>query len=114
MISYQKNLFTQYTVLDKQLEKTFYNKIKEINNHGTNSYRKNNSYTSCREQAVMLPRYLGIEAITAESFAHIHLANLVNFGILPLIFANYEDKNNFSQGQMITIDLYKILKKTSS
>lgn len=54
---------------------------------------------SSREHAALVPMYLGIKAVIAKSFARIHHANLVNFGIIPLIFANegdYElvDKND--------------------
>jgi len=49
---------------------------------------------SSREHAAMAPMYLGIRAVVAKSFARIHRANLINFGILPLVFAdprNYDD-----------------------
>lgn len=43
---------------------------------------------SSREHAAIAPRYLGVQAVIARSFARIHRANLVNFGIVPLIFDN--------------------------
>ena len=46
---------------------------------------------SSREHAALAPRHLGIRAVIACSFARIHRANLVNFGILPLIFVNPDD-----------------------
>ncbi|MBM3335995.1 aconitate hydratase, partial [Candidatus Sumerlaeota bacterium] len=49
---------------------------------------------SSREHAALAPMYLGIRAVIAKSFARIHRANLINFGILPLVFAdpkNYDD-----------------------
>ncbi|MBR0576035.1 aconitate hydratase [Proteiniclasticum sp. BAD-10] len=46
---------------------------------------------SSREQAAIIPRYLGIQAILAKSFARLHLANLVNWGVLPLIFQKDQD-----------------------
>ncbi len=46
---------------------------------------------SSREHAALAPRYLGIRAVIAKSFARIHLANLINFGILPLTFADPAD-----------------------
>jgi len=49
---------------------------------------------SSREHAAMAPMYLGVRAVFAKSFARIHRANLINFGILPLVFAdprNYDD-----------------------
>ncbi len=46
---------------------------------------------SSREHAALAPRYLGVRVKIAKSFARIHKANLCNFGILPLTFANPED-----------------------
>lgn len=46
---------------------------------------------SSREHAALVPLYLGIKAVFAKSFARIHKANLINSGILPLVFANPED-----------------------
>lgn len=46
---------------------------------------------SSREHAALAPRYLGVRAVIAKSFARIHLANLCNYGILPLLFSNAED-----------------------
>ena len=53
---------------------------------------------SSREHAALAPRYLGIRAKIVKSFARIHKANLVNFGILPLIFKDPADYDLFSQG----------------
>lgn len=53
---------------------------------------------SSREHAAMVPLYLGVRAVIAKSFARIHIANLINFGILPLTFANPEDYDNLEQG----------------
>ncbi|CUH95997.1 hypothetical protein P22_2085 [Propionispora sp. 2/2-37] len=46
---------------------------------------------SSREHAALAPLYLGIKAVIAQSFARIHRANLINFGILPLLFADAAD-----------------------
>ena len=43
---------------------------------------------SSREHASMCPMYLGVKAVVAKSFERIHSANLVNFGVLPLVFRN--------------------------
>jgi aconitate hydratase len=58
---------------------------------------------SSREHAAIAPRYLGIRAKLVKSFARIHKANLINFGILPLTFANPEDYEVLSQGDKIRI-----------
>jgi aconitate hydratase len=58
---------------------------------------------SSREHAALAPRYLGVRAKIAKSFARIHKANLVNFGILPLVFADPKDYGSIEQGGRITI-----------
>ena len=59
---------------------------------------------SSREQAVMVPRYLGVKAVIAKSFARLHLANIVNWGLLPLTFVNSDDYSMISQGDELSID----------
>jgi aconitate hydratase len=58
---------------------------------------------SSREHAALAPRYLGVCAKIAKSFARIHKANLVNFGILPLVFADPPDYESIEQGNKISI-----------
>ena len=53
---------------------------------------------SSREHAALAPMYLGVKAVIAKSFARIHLANLINFGILPLTFAVEADYESVRQG----------------
>ena len=52
---------------------------------------------SSREHAALVPLYLGIKAVVAKSFARIHVANLVNAGIVPLTFKNTEDYDKIDQ-----------------
>ena len=58
---------------------------------------------SSREHAALAPMYLGIKAVIAKSFARIHKANLVNFGILPLTFTAEADYDQISQGNQLEI-----------
>ena len=58
---------------------------------------------SSREHAALAPMYLGVKAVIAKSFARIHRANLVNFGILPLTFENENDYNLIDQGDTIEL-----------
>jgi aconitate hydratase len=53
---------------------------------------------SSREHAALAPMYLGVKAVVAKSFSRIHHANLVNAGILPLIFADDADHDRVKQG----------------
>jgi aconitate hydratase len=56
---------------------------------------------SSREHAAMCPMYLGVKTVVAKSFERIHAANLVNFGILPLLFANPEDYDRIEAGAAV-------------
>ena len=56
---------------------------------------------SSREHAALVPMYLGIRCVIAKSFARIHVANLINAGILPLTFKNSEDYNLLEQGHKL-------------
>ena len=60
---------------------------------------------SSREHAALAPKYLGVKAAIAKSFARIHFANIVNFGIVPLTFGNKQDYANIAQGDMLELDL---------
>lgn len=58
---------------------------------------------SSREHAALAPRYLGLKAVVAKSFARIHLQNLSNFGILPLLFSDPDDWERIAQGDVLSI-----------
>ncbi len=58
---------------------------------------------SSREHAALVPLYLGIKAVIAKSFARIHVANLINFGIVPMTLANAEDYESFAEGDSLEI-----------
>ncbi|WP_336491002.1 aconitate hydratase [Methylobacterium nigriterrae] len=58
---------------------------------------------SSRENAALAPRYLGLETVLAKSFARIHWQNLVNFGVLPLSFAEVADYDGLELGDVIEI-----------
>ena len=59
---------------------------------------------SSREHAALAPLYLGIKAVFAKSFARIHMANLVNSGILPLVFKVEADYDGISETDELVIE----------
>ncbi len=59
---------------------------------------------SSREHAALAPLYLGIRAVLAKSFARIHMANLINSGILPLVFKNEADYDDIEMGDELAIE----------
>lgn len=64
---------------------------------------ENYGHGSSREQAALAPRYLGIRAVIAKSFARIHMANLVNFGVIPLLFPEGKDYDYLDKGDFLSI-----------
>jgi len=58
---------------------------------------------SSREHAALVPLYLGVKAVLAKSFARIHMANLMNSGILPLTFADAADYDRIAQGDTLCL-----------
>ena len=59
---------------------------------------------SSREHAALAPLYLGIKGVLAKSFARIHMANLINSGILPLVFKNEADYDDIDMGDELSIE----------
>jgi aconitate hydratase len=64
---------------------------------------KNYGQGSSREHAALAPRYLGVRAVIAQSFSRIHKANLTNFGIIPLEFADERDLARFAVGDRLRL-----------
>lgn len=58
---------------------------------------------SSREHAALVPLYLGVRAVVAKSFARIHIANLINAGIIPLTFANPDDYDKLNQNDDLSL-----------
>jgi aconitate hydratase len=58
---------------------------------------------SSREHAALVPLYLGIKGVLAKSFARIHMANLINSGILPLTFKNAKDYDKIDEGDELIL-----------
>ena len=62
---------------------------------------------SSREHAALVPLYLGVRAVITKSFARIHVANLINAGIMPLTFEDPADYDKLDQGDKLTLtDIY--------
>ena len=58
---------------------------------------------SSREHAALVPMYLGVRAVFTKSFARIHVANLINAGIMPLTFKNPDDYDKLNQSDKLTL-----------
>ncbi|HDT14634.1 MAG TPA: aconitate hydratase [Firmicutes bacterium] len=89
----------------------FYDKAKKAGS-GVIVGGSNYGQGSSREHAALAPMYLGIKAVITKSFARIHKANLINFGILPLNFRKDSDYSLLKQEDMVElIDVVSALKK---
>lgn len=72
---------------------------------------RNYGQGSSREHAALAPRYLGLRAVLAVSFARIHRDNLINYGVLPLVFADPGDAAALEQGDLLRLsDLHRALR----
>ena len=58
---------------------------------------------SSREHAALAPLYLGVKAVITKSFARIHMANLINAGIIPMTFANESDYDRIGENDELQI-----------
>lgn len=106
-LKYRSNVpkYAQYVF--ENVDATFSRRSLENKNLGKHNFivaGESYGQGSSREHAAMCPMYLGVKAVIAKSFERIHAANLVNFGILPLTFANPQDYDRILQGAPIRID----------
>jgi len=85
------------------LDPDFHNKAKEAIS-GVIIGGENYGQGSSREHAALAPKYLGIKAVITKSFARIHKANLINFGIIPLVFDNADDYEFVKEGHLLNFE----------
>ena len=84
--------------------KPHFDEVCKENNGGIIVAGENYGQGSSREHAALAPMYLGIKAVLAKSFARIHLANLVNFGLLPLVFDDKSDYDKIDEMDELKIE----------
>ena len=87
-----------------RLDETFYDRCAATNFSGCFVVGGDNyGQGSSREHAALGPMYLGVRAIITKSFARIHKANLINYGIIPITFVNPADYDIIKQGDVLEI-----------
>jgi len=89
-----------------QVDDTYHDRALAIRDQGGHFVVAGDNYGqgSSREHAAIAPRYLGLRAVVAKRFARIHEQNLVNFGVLPLTFADPDDYDRVDQGDELAIE----------
>ncbi|MBN1612867.1 MAG: aconitate hydratase [Deltaproteobacteria bacterium] len=106
-MKYRSNIPIYAEFVFEHLDKQFALRAKQIRDEGRHniivaglSYGQGSS----REHAAICPMYLGVKAVIALSFERIHAANLINFGILPLVFQDGNDYSRIDRGDWVVID----------
>lgn len=86
------------------IDKTYYQRGMESVSQGGHVVVGGSNYGqgSSREHAALAPRFLGLRVALVKDFARIHWQNLVNFGILPLTFVNFDDYDKLSNGDVLS------------
>ena len=90
-----------------QVDTTFAERAEALRDSGGHGFivgGENYGQGSSREHAGLCPMFLGVKAVIVKSFARIHLANLINFGILPLTFENSDDYDKIKQGDKVSLN----------
>ncbi|MBP5752569.1 MAG: aconitate hydratase, partial [Treponema sp.] len=100
----------------ERLDPDFYKKAEAINFSGCFVVGGENfGQGSSREHAALGPMYLGVRAIITKSFARIHKANLINYGIIPITFKNPDDYDKITAGDTIELNgIFDSLKNGTS
>jgi aconitate hydratase len=103
---YRSNVQKSSDFIFKNLDPDFASKCREVKEKGLASVivaGLSYGQGSSREHAAVCPMYLGVRAVLAKSIERIHLANLINFGIMPLIFKDGEAWEQIQQGDELEI-----------
>lgn len=112
VLPFRSNIYEISKFTFSEIDETFYDR--SLPHQKTGSFiigGANYGQGSSREHAAITPRYLGVRAVIAKSYARIHRKNLINFGVLPLLFSNDGDYDRIDQGDILEInDLHRQLK----
>lgn len=96
----RSNIYAISEFVYSPVDPDFHRKCKEMGSVvivGGDNYGQGSS----REHAALAPRHLGVRAKIAKSFARIHMSNLCNFGIVPLVFKNPSDYDGIREGARV-------------
>jgi len=96
-----------FAILNESGQPTFYERAmaaRQAGKHGVVVAGDSYGQGSSREHAALCPMYLGVRAVIAKAIERIHRANLVNFAIVPLLFADPGDYERIDQGDELVIE----------
>lgn len=104
VLPYRSNIPAISQFVFKQIDEDYSSRAKRQQEQGHFVVAgENYGQGSSREHAALAPRYLGLRAVIAKSFARIHWQNLVNFGILPLTFVTAGDYDRILEGDLLVL-----------
>jgi aconitate hydratase len=105
VLPYRSNIPIISKFTFKNIDETFYERAINAKSKGGGIIVGGENYGqgSSREHAAIAPMYLGIKAVIVKSFARIHRANLINFGIIPLMFADSNDYEKIEKADILEI-----------
>ncbi len=104
VLPYRSNIPEISKFIFSQIDEQYYERAMTHRNAGSLVVGgENYGQGSSREHAAIAPRYMGLRAVIAKSFARIHWQNLINFGILPLTFENLRDWERIDHDDILTI-----------
>lgn len=103
VLPYRSNLPRISTFAFEIVDDNYYQNAMEVRDDGGHAVVAGYNYGqgSSREHAALAPRYLGLKVVIVKDFARIHLQNLINFGILPLMFVNESDYEKLEKGDFL-------------
>jgi aconitate hydratase len=87
------------------IDESYTERATELRHQGGHALIAGDNYGqgSSREHAALVPRYLGLRMVIARSYARIHWQNLINFGVLPLTFAEPDDHDRLAKGDVLSL-----------
>ncbi len=103
VLPYRSNIPKISEFVFQSIDKNYSRRARESGDHAI-AAGHNYGQGSSREHAALAPRYLGLRLVIAQSFARIHWQNLINFGILPLVFANESELERVSPGDVLAVE----------
>jgi aconitate hydratase len=104
VLPYRSNIVKISEFIFSNIDPSFYKRVIEKGG-GFIVGGENYGQGSSREHAALVPRYLGIRMVIAKSFARIHRANLINFGVVPALFRRSSDYELVDKGDVLQVDL---------
>ena len=110
VLPYRSNIPEIAKFTYKRVDETFYDRAMQKQKEGFFIIAgENYGQGSSREHAALAPRFLGLKCTIAKSYARIHRKNLINFGILPLVFSNKKDYDDINPED--ELEIYNIYEK---